>query len=126
MLTVLLHIITYYHILLHASGFQLDFVAEGDEGKIDIYSFVLSIDLDRHSNEELQPTVPDVVWAKDKAFHPKRTSEDEVLTTISMESLAWKRLALQALVFLVDLTQDLQCPVEVDVSLSLNGRAHLQ
>ena len=30
MLVLLLHIIKYYHILLHAWGFQLDFVAEGD------------------------------------------------------------------------------------------------
>ena len=55
-------------------------------------------------------------------FHPRWTSEDEVLTIISMERLAWERPAQQSLVSLMDLMPNLQCPVEVDVFLSLNGR----
>ena len=39
-----------------------------------------------------------------------------------MEQLTWKLLALQMLVYLMDV----QCPVDADVSLSLNDWAYLQ
>ena len=58
-------------------------------------------------------------------FHPRWTSEDEFPTIISMEQLAWEQPVLQVLVSLMDLLPDLQCPVEVDVFLSLNGRTDL-
>ena len=38
-----------------------------------------------------------------------------------MEQLTWKLLALQMLVYLMDV----QCPVDADVSLSLNDWAYL-
>ena len=39
-----------------------------------------------------------------------------------MEQLGWELSALQTLLFLIDLISDLQCPVDADVSLSLNCR----
>ena len=66
MLVLLFHIIMYYCILLHAWEFLLDFIAQGDVVALDIYMLVPAISLDRHRKEELQPTVPDVVWVQDK------------------------------------------------------------
>ena len=63
-------IITYYCVLLHTWGFQLDFVVEGDVDALNIYRLFLAINLDCRSEEELQPSVPDVFWAQDKPFLP--------------------------------------------------------
>ena len=65
----------YYCILLHPCEFQLDFVADGDVGALNIYLLALSINLDCPCKKELQPTVPDV---QDKPFHPSRASKDKV------------------------------------------------
>ena len=72
-------VVTYYYNLRITAylrpwgwGFQIDFVAEasampeGDIGIPNLYRLALGINLDRCSYEELQPTVPDVVWAQDK------------------------------------------------------------
>ena len=83
----------------------------------------MAIYLDSHSKEELQPSIPDVVWAQDKPFYHGWTSEDEVLSILSMELLAWERLALQLLMSLMDPMPSLQCPVDAHVSLSLDGWA---
>ena len=90
MINVLLSIITCYCTLLHTWGFQLDFIAERDVGALDVYRLELAIYLDRHSEEKLQPTVPDVVWAQDKPFYPGRASEDKVFSVVS-ELLARER-----------------------------------
>ena len=79
MLVLSLSIITYYCTLLHAWGFQLDFFAEGDLGAFDDFRLALAVNLDRHGKEELQPTIPDVVWSRDKPLPPCWASEDEVL-----------------------------------------------
>ena len=50
--------VTYYNVLLtllQTWGFQLDFVAEGNVGALDIYRLFMAINLDSHSIEELQP-----------------------------------------------------------------------
>ena len=86
---------------------------------------MLAINLDCHSEEELQPSVPDAVWAQDKPFYPGWTSEDEVLSIISMEWLTWERPALQTLMSPMDRMPDLQRPVDADVPLSLNSWAYL-
>ena len=78
-----------------------------------------------HRKEELQPTVPDVVWAQDKPFFFWWTSEVKVVLIISMELLVWEWPALQMLVSLIDLMPDLQCSVDANVSLSLNYRVFL-
>ena len=121
----LIHISAYYYILFHTRGFQLDFVAEGDVGALDIDRLVLSINLDGHCEEELQSTVPDVVWAQHKSFHPRRTNEDEVLSIQSVELPIWERPAVQTLVALVYCVANLQYAVDADMSLSLQGSADL-
>ena len=45
-------------------------------GALDILRLALGINLDSHSKEELQPSVPDVIWAQDKLFYSTWTSED--------------------------------------------------
>ena len=105
--------------------FQLDFVVEGDVGALDIYRQVLAVNLYSNKKEELQPTVPDVVWAQVKQFFSGWTSEVEVVLIISMELLVLEWPALQMLVSLIDLMPDLQCSVDANVSLSLNYRVYL-
>ena len=68
--------------------FQRYFVAKGDIDALDIHRLALAVNLYSHRKEELQPTVPDVVWAQDKPFYSKWTSEDEVLSIISMKQLS--------------------------------------
>ena len=41
-----------------------------------MYRLTLTINLDRHSKENLQSTVPDLVWAQDKHFSPGRTCDE--------------------------------------------------
>ena len=81
-------------------------------GTIDIYRLVLSIDLDRHSEEKLPLTVPDVVWAKDKTFH----AGGRVKTKSSrLYPLAWNYLpenGQHCKRWCLDLVPDLQCPVD--------------
>ena len=52
-------------------------------GTLDTYRLALAVNLYSHRKEELQPTVPDVVWAQDKPIYSGWTSEDEVLLIIT-------------------------------------------
>ena len=120
-----LHITAYYYILFIAWGFQLDVVAEGNIGTLDFNRRILAIHFDGHAEEELQSTVPDVVCAQHKPFHPRRTNEDEVLPIKSVELPIWERPALQTLVALVYRVSNLQYPVDDDVSFPIHGSAYL-
>ena len=82
MLVLLSHVNVYYCVLLHILELQLDFMAEGDIGTLDVYKLALAIDLDCQSKEELY--VPDIVWAQEKQFHPCWVTKDQVLS--------WKRV----------------------------------
>jgi len=48
---------------LRTRGFQLDFIAERDIGSLDLHRLALTINLNGDTEEELQPTIPYVVWA---------------------------------------------------------------
>jgi len=87
---------------------------------------VLAINFDRNSKKELQPTVPDIVWAQYEAFHPGGTSKDEILSVVPIILFVWERPALKTLVPLVYCVTYLQCPVDADMSLSQNCTANLQ
>ena len=64
MLVLLLHITTYYCILLHTWRFHLDFIAEGDIGTLDLYRLGLAINLDRHSNESFNLQYQTLFWLR--------------------------------------------------------------
>ena len=50
----LLHIITYHYTLIRARRFQLDFIAEGDVGTLNVDGFFLAIYFDGHAEKMLQ------------------------------------------------------------------------
>ena len=60
----LLHIITYYYILIRAGGFQLDFIAEGDVDALDVNGLFLAIYFDGHGEKKFQLAIPDIVSAQ--------------------------------------------------------------
>ena len=116
---ILCHIDAHYYVLLHTRGFKLDFIAEGDIGTLEVHRLVLAINFDSNSKNELQPTVPDIVWAQYEAFHPGGTSKDEILSVVPIICFVWERPALKTLVPLVYCVTYLQCPVDADVSANL-------
>ena len=115
-----------YVLFFCTGGFQLDFIAEGDIGTLEVNRLVLAINLDRHSEKELQPTVPDIVLAQHKAFHPWRASEDEVLSVVPIVRFIRERPALKTLVSLMYSVSNLQCPVDVYMSLPQYCMLNLQ
>ena len=116
----LLHIIKYYFILIRARGFQLDFIAEGDVGELDVNWFFLAIYFDGHDDQKFQLTIPDIDLAQHNPFYHLRANEDEVVTVVSMVCYVGKRQALETLVPIVYRVADLQRPEHANVSLTLH------
>ena len=117
---------TYYYILIHAEGFQLDFIAEGDVGTLDVNGFFQAIYFDRHGEKKFQPTIPVIVLAQHKSFYPRRESEDEVFTVVSMVCHVGERPALETLVPIVYRVADLQRHKHANVSFTMHRGANLK
>ena len=105
-LNTLSSIITYFCLLLGTRGVQLNLIAEGNIGALEVDRLILAVDLDRNGEEEFQPTVPDVVRAQHKAFHPGLAREQEVLPVVPMVLFTWEQPALKRLMSLVNNVAD--------------------
>ena len=123
---------THYYILytlIRTGGFQLDFIAKGDVGTLDVNGFFLGNPghlFDGYGEKKLQLTILNMVWAQHKPFHPWRASEEKVFSDISMVRPLGKRPALQTLVPIVYHMADLQGPENSDVSLTQHRSANLK
>ena len=122
----LCHINVCYYILWCTWWLQLYFVAEGDIGAFKVNRLIPAVNLDRNGEKKLQPTVPDIVWTKNKAFHPGGASKDKVFSVVPKVFFIGERPALKPLMSVVDSVADLQCPVDANMSLSQYCRADLQ
>ena len=59
------------------------YLREEGVGTLYTYRLALAVNLYSHRKEELQPTLPDVVWAQDNQFYSWWTSDDKVLLIIT-------------------------------------------
>ena len=73
-------------------------MAERDKGTLNVDRFFLAIYFDGHGEEKFQPTIPDIVQAQHKPFYPRRASEDEAFTVVSMVCHVGERQSLETLV----------------------------
>ena len=95
-------------------------------GALKLDGLLLAIYFDLQGEQELHPTVLDVVGRQHKLFHPRGTTESTVLSVETILLHICKRSALQALVSSKFCVADLQSSKEAKVSSAKIGLLHLK